>query len=335
MVEREEAMRLAATMYYLQDEQMSAIARRLGTSRSTVSRLLKAARETGLVQIAVRPEFDAGTGLAERIRSTFGVRAHVVPVRVGARDVERLDEVAMVAARLLVDLFDDEMVLGVAWGTTVSAVARALGRKPTRGGTVVQLNGAANTVTSGVDYASTIITAFGAAFDAEVRHFPVPAFFDYAETRQAMWRERSVQRVLSVQRRADVALFGVGALGGQVPSHVYSAGYLDEGDLGALYAAGVVGDVCTVFLREDGSYRDIAINQRATGPTPGELARVPHRLCVVAGEAKLRPLLAAIRAGAVTDLVIDEPTARRLAPRRPSRERSVVSGVGPGVVGRS
>jgi DNA-binding transcriptional regulator LsrR (DeoR family) len=241
----------------------------------------------------------------------------------------------MVAARLLVDLFDDEMVLGVAWGTTVSAVARALGRKPTRGGTVVQLNGAANTVTSGVDYASTIITAFGAAFDAEVRHFPVPAFFDYAETRQAMWRERSVQRVLSVQRRADVALFGVGALGGQVPSHVYSAGYLDEGDVGALYAAGVVGDVCTVFLREDGSYRDIAINQRATGPTPGELARVPHRLCVVAGEAKLRPLLAAIRAGAVTDLVIDEPTARRLAPRRPSRERSVVSGVGPGVVGRS
>jgi len=249
---------------------------------------------------------------------TFGVRSLVVPVRVGASEAERLDEVARVAARLLMDLFDDEMILGVAWGTTVSAVARALGRKPTRGGTVVQLNGAANTVTSGVDYASTIITAFGAAFDAEVRHFPVPAFFDYAATREAMWRERSVQRVLSVQRRADIALFGVGALGGQVPSHVYSAGYLDEADLAALYAAGAVGDVCTVFLREDGSHRDIEINRRATGPTPAELARIPRRLCVVAGEAKLRPLLAAMRAGAVTDLVVDEPTARRLVPRRGS-----------------
>ena len=212
------------------------------------------------------------------------------------------------------DLFDDEMVLGVAWGTTVSAVARALGRKPTHGGTVVQLNGAANTVTSGVDYASTIVTAYGAAFDAEVRHFPVPAFFDFADTREAMWRERSVRRVLDVQRRADIALFGVGALGGQVPSHVYSAGYLDDSDLAALYAAGVVGDVCTVFLRQDGSYQDIAINRRATGPTPAELARIPRRLCVVAGEAKLRPLVAALRAGAVTDLVIDEPTARHLAP---------------------
>ncbi len=315
MIEREESMRLAATMYYLQDEQMDAIARRLGTSRSTVSRLLKEARETGLVQIAVRSEQDVTTGLAGQLRQAFGVRAHVVPVRVGATDVERLEQVANVAARLLMDIFEDGMVLGVAWGTTVSAVARALGRKPTRGGTVVQLNGAANTVTSGVDYASTIITAFGAAFDAEVRHFPVPAFFDFAETRDAMWRERSVQRVLAVQRRTDIALFGVGALGGQVPSHVYSTGYLDESDLGALYSAGVVGDVCTVFLREDGSYRDIAINRRATGPTPAELARIPRRLCAVAGQAKLRPLLAAMRAGAVTDLIIDEPTARRLAPR--------------------
>jgi DNA-binding transcriptional regulator LsrR (DeoR family) len=303
-------------MYYLQDEQMDAIARRLGTSRSTVSRLLKSARESGMVQISVRPTTDVASGLAEQLRATYGVHAHVVPVRLGARDVERLGQVAKVAARLLMDLFDDEMVLGVAWGTTVSAVARALGRKPTRGGAVVQLNGAANTVTSGVDYASTIITAFGAAFDAEVRHFPVPAFFDFAETREAMWRERSVQRVLAVQRRMDIALFGVGTLGGQVPSHVYSAGYLDSSDLGALHSAGVVGDVCTVFLRDDGSYRDIAINQRATGPTPGELARVPRRLCVVAGEAKLRPLLAAIRAGVVTDLVIDEPTARRLLPGR-------------------
>jgi deoxyribonucleoside regulator len=299
MIEREESMRVAATMYYLQDEPMDAIARRLGTSRSTVSRLLKA---------------DAATGVAAHLLARFGIRAHVVPVRARAQEVERLDQVANVAARLLMDLFDDEMVLGVAWGTTVSAVARALGRKPTHSGTVVQLNGAANTVTSGVDYASTIVTAYGAAFDAEVRHFPVPAFFDFADTREAMWRERSVQRVLAVQQRADIALFGVGALGGQVPSHVYSSGYLDESDLAALYASGVVGDVCTVFLRQDGSYRDIAINRRATGPTPAELARIPRRPRRTTGEAKLRPLLAALRAGTVTDLIIDEPTARRLVP---------------------
>ena len=127
-----------------------------------------------------------------------------------------------------------------------------------------------------------------------------------------MWRERSVKRVLDMQRRADIAVFSVGALAGAVPSHVYSAGYLDEDDVRVLHDEGVVGDVCTVFLRADGSWEDISLNERATGPTPVQLQRIPRRVCIVAGDAKVTPLLAALRAGVVTDLVVDEITATGL-----------------------
>ena len=133
-----------------------------------------------------------------------------------------------------------------------------------------------------------------------------------AETRDAMWRERSVQRVVDVQRRADIALFSVGALQGELPSHVYSAGYLEPDDVATLEAEGVVGDVCTVFLRADGTYSDIDLNARATGPTPAQLRAVPRRVCAVAGDNKVVPLRAALLAGAVTHLVIDELTALRL-----------------------
>jgi hypothetical protein len=93
---------------------------------------------------------------------------------------------------------------------------------------------------------------------------------------------------------------------------VYSAGYLEDADVEMLHREGVVGDVCTVFLRADGSYSDVAINARATGPTPDELHRVPRRVCVVAGDNKVAPLLAALRSGVVTDVVTDELTASRL-----------------------
>ena len=53
----------AAQMYYLQDLTMDAIARELRTSRSTVSRLLSSARETGLVQIQIRSPLDTGPEL--------------------------------------------------------------------------------------------------------------------------------------------------------------------------------------------------------------------------------------------------------------------------------
>ena len=70
----------AAQMYYLQDLTMDAIARELRTSRSTVSRLLSSARESGLVQIQIRNPMDTGPELEGLIRDTYNVDAHVVPV---------------------------------------------------------------------------------------------------------------------------------------------------------------------------------------------------------------------------------------------------------------
>ena len=311
-MDKEETLLAASSMYYLQDITMETIASRLHMSRSSVSRLLKQARASGLVEISIRPTPSRAPGVSQYISSQFGVEVYVVPVPDSANVEERLEQVAMTTARMLTGWFDSDMVLGVAWGTTLGAIARHLTRKPTRGSSIVQLNGAANNRTSGVEYVGNLISRFGDAFDATVHLFPVPAFFDYATTRRAMWSERSIARVLDVQRRSDIALFSIGAVGGEVPSHVYSAGYLEAEDIETLTSEGVVGDVCTVFLRADGTYEDLTLNERATGPTPAELRRVPRRVCAVAGDSKVIPLLAALRAGVITHLVLDEQTATKL-----------------------
>lgn len=307
----DERVRRVAILYYLQQETMEGIAHQLGVSRSTVSRLLAQARESGLVRISITGS-DATGGLAHDVQQRFGVTAHVAPVARRASTLVRLEAAAQLAANLLGEWFDDDMVLGVAWGTTVSAVAKHLPHRALQGAVVVQLNGAASPHSTGLAYAGNILSAFGSAFEAGVLYFPVPAFFDFPETRSAMWNERSVRRVLAVQQKADIAIFGVGAQAGDVPSQVYAGGYLDQRDQRTLLREGVVGDVCTVLLRADGSYTDIELNKRATGPTPRALARIPRRLCVVAGEGKVLALLAALRAKVVTDLVIDELTAQSL-----------------------
>ncbi|HIE60738.1 sugar-binding domain-containing protein [Microbacterium sp. NPDC064584] len=312
---KDEMILAAASMYYLQDIKMETIAQRLHMSRSTVSRLLKEARSSGLVSVTLRPTPSHAPEVAHLIAEQFGVEAYVVPVSDSASMQERLDQVATATAKMVTDWFDSDMILGIAWGRTLGAVSQHLTKKPTRGSVIVQLNGGANNRTSGVDYVDNLISRFGEAFDARVQSFPVPAFFDYASTRHAMWRERSIARVLEVQRQADIALFSIGAVTGQVPSHVYSAGYLEPDDIRVLESAGVVGDVCTVFLRADGTYEDLALNERATGPTPAELTRIPRRVCAVAGENKVIPLLAALRAGIITQLILDEQTARELRRR--------------------
>ncbi len=302
----------AAQMYYLQDLTMDAIARELRTSRSTVSRLLSAARESGLVQIQIRSPQDSTPELERAIRSRFKVDVHVVPVLDTLNEAEVLERVCIQAARLISPLVDSSAVIGVAWGSTLSTLSRHLTRKITHGSTIVQLNGAGNTQTTGITYASEIMRRFGNAYEAKVEQFPVPAFFDHAETKTLMWDERSVRRILDLQARMTMAIFGVGSIDADIPSHVYSGGYLDETDLDSLSAGNVVGDVATVFFRADGSSDGIAMNLRSTGPDLDVLRTVRRRVCVVSGASKINGLRGALAAGLATDLILDETTARIL-----------------------
>ena len=315
MNDRYDGMYQAASRYYIQGETMESIAHQLGISRSTISRLLKEARASGLVRISLADHSGSRSPLAAALTRAFGVRVHLVAVRDGVSDSRRFDQVARLAGRLLSEAVEDNHVIGVAWGVTTSQVVRNLLPRPLVGATVVQMNGGTNQWSSGIPYVGEILTSVGDAFDSRVVYFPVPAFFDYAGTKDAMWRERSVQNVVALQHRMDVAVFGVGCMNAQVPSHVYSSGYLDEHEMRRLAADGVVGDVSTVLLREDGSWTDIDFNARASGLTPAELARVPRRFCVVADPSRAAAVVGALRAGTTTDLVIDESTARAVLDR--------------------
>ena len=322
MNERYDHMYLAATRYYVQGETMESIAHGLEVSRSIVSRLLSAARESGLVRITIADSAGSHSPIARALSDAFDVTVHLVPARGSATPNARIDQVARRGASLLAEIVDDDQVIGVAWGATMAALTRHLPRRPLAGSTIVQMNGGAGHHTSGIPWIREILQSVGDAFDAEVALFPVPAFFDYAATKRAMWRERSVRRVLALLDRMDVAVFGVGSLTGAVASHVYASGYLEDAERASLLADGVVGDICTVLIREDGTFADIAANQRATGPTPAELRRAGRRVCVVADPTRAPAILGALRAGAVTDLVIDDATARatlaRMAPARTS-----------------
>ncbi len=302
----------AAHLYYVQDRTMEAIARELGTSRSTVSRLLSRARATGIVDIRIRSPYAAPQLLEQELADRYGITAHVVPVPDDASEVERLERVATAAAHLLGDLIDADATVGVAWGSTTAAVSRRLVPKAVHGTTFVQLNGSGNTRTTGLLYASDILSRFAVAYGGSAQQFPVPAFFDDPRTKLAMWRERSTTRILAMQAAMDLVVFSVGAADSRVPSHVYSGGYLEPEELAALDREGVVGDVATVFYRLDGSTRGIELNDRATGPRFEVLRRVPSRVCIVSGVYKRDSLRGALAARLVTELVVDEATARAL-----------------------
>ncbi|WP_455381344.1 sugar-binding transcriptional regulator [Salinispira pacifica] len=305
-----------AKLYYYNGLNTEAIAREMSFSRPKVSRLLGLAREQGLVEIRVRDQNSHLAPISQKILDSFGLReVHVVPVPAELGEVVWLQRVAQYAASHLNATLEPGQTVGIAWGTTLSEVSAHLVPKRIEDLTIVQLNGSGNTYVYDNSYAAKILNAFAVNYDARMFLFPVPTFFDFPQTREAMWRERSIRRIVSLQQQADLFLFSIGAVSSGVASYVYSGGYLEQQDLAELEQEQVVGDIATVFFRADGSTDRISLNRRASGPPLELFRKIPKTLCIVSGRAKVNGLLAALRAGYISDLVIDEPTARLLVQR--------------------
>lgn len=301
----------AAKLYYNDDLTMDEIADQLSTSRSSVSRLIAFARREGLVEIRIHAHTEPGH-LQLELSRRFGIRALVVDASGRMTGIERLDKVAVAAAMELNSIIESNMTIGIAWGSTITSVSRHLTPKQTANTRFVQLNGAGNILTTGIGYASEILSRFARNYRAGAQQFPVPTLFDDPATKAGMWRERSTKRLLDVQRRMDAAIFSIGSPSAEVPSQVYFGGYLSEEDLHQLDQQQVVGDIATIFFREDGSFAGIPLNARSSGPEFNVLRHTARRICIAADQSKAAGVRGALAAGLITDLIVDESLARIL-----------------------
>lgn len=160
-----------AQLYYIQNLTMDTIASRLGVSRATISRLLKNARETGMVQIRLDDSYRTRHELEKRLGERYKVRVTLVNTKQDATPIARMSQVARSAAQLLDSLVDNGTSIGVAWGATLTEVSRHLPKRPLEGVSVVQLNGAGNAHHSGIPYLGTLLGRMVSAYDLTL---PIP-----------------------------------------------------------------------------------------------------------------------------------------------------------------
>lgn len=302
-----------AQMYYEEQRTQEHIGRVLHLTRWKVGRLLVQARDEGIVRVEIVHPRARHRSEEQRLVAAFGLDEAVVISGAEGQDQTQLrSRVAQIAAEYLSDVFTTTALLGVSWGRTMEELARHLPPGWAKGVDVVQLNGGlsrSRRSTSAADVASTIATRAGGTATL----LPAPAIVEQADTRQVLARERSVADVMELARRADAHLFSMGAM--TKDSVLVESGYLSAADVESLVARGAVGDVLGRFVDADGEIVDHDLDERTLGLGLDELAASPRSIAVLAGEAKRRVCLAALRAGLVKVLITDRATAAYLLER--------------------
>jgi deoxyribonucleoside regulator len=297
-----------AELYFVHGLNQEQIARKTNYSRSMISRLLSEARDQGIVEIRIHHPLRRAAALERDLEACFGLKYARVLESGRLSQSDLLSRVGTLAAGLLAELIRDDMTVGVAWGSALSAVAGALRPQPRSGVCVVQMIGSLGTRLPEIDGAE-LARRIARAFNARYVTLPAPLLVGDEQTRSGLMRDERIREVFSLLRRAQLALVGVGSA---YPDHsaLVKAGFLRARQLLEMQRqAGVVGDVCAIPFDINGRILELPISRRVMSVDASTLTRIPIRLGVAAGEAKIEPVLGALRSGLVNALVTDEVVA--------------------------
>lgn len=228
----------------------------------------------------------------------------------GATDPALLNEgIAQAAARWLAALQPRPALMGVSWGRTMAALARALPPHWAPGLEVVLVNGAAALTVSDLS-TSAVAEAVAQAAGGSATLLPVPAVLGQSATRDALEADPVIARALARAEAAPLLAFSMGGV--SESSALCAQGYLTPQDMAALRARGAVGDILGRFVTAEGAIADPALDARTLGLRLDRLPAKPLTLALVAGPEKQAVARAALRAGYVSVLVTDDSTARAL-----------------------
>jgi DNA-binding transcriptional regulator LsrR (DeoR family) len=300
-----------STLYYLRDQTQQEIADRLRLSRPAVSRLLKEAQEQGIVQITISPPRGLHIDLESRLEERFGLGVvRVVPVEPGTAPNLLRRQIGAAGATYFARTVQSGDTVGLAWGTTLSAMVQAMAPLPTEGVRVVQTLGGIGPPAAEA-YAAELVRRLAQLIGAAPVLFPVPGIVATNEVRAALLEDAHVQAALQYFDRLDTIYVGIGAV--RSNTTLADGGAIPPGTVDALLGAGAVGDVALRFFDAAGQPVRSALDERILGITLQQLERVPRVVAIAGGLEKVEAIHAALRTGIVDVLITDQIAAEELA----------------------
>jgi len=306
-------------MYYEERMEQQRIADALAVSRTTVSKMLQAGREMGIVRIeVVLPENCTVTAMEEHLMNLFHLKEVVVVEDSPFRSREEFrQEISQRALQLIRNHIHEGDVVGVSMGKTLLEISHVeSGEIEPVDCTFVPILGgiATGSVFSENINANRVAAEMAEAFGGEYVEFFSPALFSDRHVMEEFLKEAPIQRVTRMYRRMRTVVMGIG-IPNRGGSSMVKAGFITSSQLDEMVERGMVGDLSLQFFdsqgRED-AFEDF--NRRVAGMPLREILNVENRITVaMRGISQARALYAAIEGGYTNIVVLDQKCAAQLA----------------------
>ena len=302
-----------ARMYYEQDMRQSEIAKQLGLSQATVSRLLNRSREEGIIRISVNLPKGVYTELEETLVKKFGLRDVIVVDSLDDNESLIQRDLGAAAAYYLEAAIRPNEVIGISsWSATLLALVDALHTIPRKPGVkVVQILGGVGNP-SAEAHATRLTSRMAQLVKGEAVYLPVSGVLASEAARDILMADEVTQQAIRLFDQVTIALAGIGAIDPS-PLLAQSGNIFAPHELELLRHEKAVGDLFYRFLDLNGNLVETGLEKRVISMSLEQLSKVSRAVGVAGGSRKYASILGALRGRWINILVTDHFTARRLA----------------------
>ncbi|RPH30152.1 sugar-binding transcriptional regulator [Buttiauxella warmboldiae] len=286
-----------AIAYYCDEITQEEIANKFGFSRIKIGRLLKRAKEEGIVEINVRYHPVFSTQLEKQMKERFSINRALIALDHNDEDEQRRQVAALVSNYLAITL-KDNMVVTVGQGRNVAAVAEYTNNLPPKDCRFIC--GIGGTHRPGdVINADHISRLLAKKFGGTSESLYAPAYVENAELKTALMQNGTIKETLDRARKADIALVGIGDM--NEDSYMVKLGWFTPQEIShASLNQGVIGDIAGYdFFNAQGKHVNTVMDNRVIGLSVDELKNIPCVIAIAAENTKAMAIMGALRTGAI------------------------------------
>ncbi len=302
-----------AHMYYDLGMLQPEIADKLFFSRSKISRLLKAAKELGIVEINVRQVFDRASLVEKKLCSTFRLKDAIIITCFEGSDTESsFHAVTDFAADYASDIIKGNQVIGLTNGTTILEMCKKLRKKNNCYINAVQLMGSFSNIYMHAE-SRQLISLLLDIYPGIGHYLNAPLYVSDSHVRDYLLTEPSNKTVFDLMKKCNIIFTGIGNLDMTENCKWYT--YQTEKHFAQLQKNLAVGSICAQYYGIDGYAINSEWNSNCVAMPLEEIRRNRMTVGIASGSNRVDAILGALRGGLINVLISDTETATEVLKR--------------------
>lgn len=297
-------------MYYENEMGQNEIAKKLGISRPTVSKLLKEAKERGYLRIEiVGPEEQNCYKLEKKLEEKFGLKEAIVVEDKHDTNFQK-EELGFEVAKYLYRMIQEGDIVGVSMGTTLKMIPQYAKVKKFNKVEFIPLVGGIGEADM-TTHSNQLVIELSKGMGGTFKLLHGPAIVSNENIINILRQDKNIKDVFKAMDNMNMAIVGIGSPIDE-NSNVIKNGYFNKNDVETFKETKAVGDICLNVYDINGNTADYEYNKCVFGMNIEKLKNVDKVVGVACGIEKLNAVMGALNGHYVNILAVNYSLAEAL-----------------------